>query len=247
MLHMGTSNVTLPMRFLALALLTLILRTSVAQDVVVGINPNNLAIFKSGWYATAGYSHAVINNRKLIRADYRPGLVGGIAYYASPWVRITGDFIYHFPHNGNYALDDVHAYNIDLNTNLVMRAGESNTYFRAIFGASYLNWRGTYVGPNLNDNSKYYFGMELRQQWIAANIGCGFTQAVKGPFVVYGDFKLRFTSENGDLLSISDTSFQLGLQYMLSSLVSEEKQKARAKRKTNSGMPGRTYKWLKKR
>jgi hypothetical protein len=58
---------------------------------------------------------------------------------------------------------------------------------------------------------------------------------------------LRFTSENGDLLSISDTSFQLGLQYMLSSLVSEEKQKARAKRKTNSGMPGRTYKWLKKR
>ncbi|GAB4142162.1 MAG: hypothetical protein Fur0041_17310 [Bacteroidia bacterium] len=218
-----------------------------AQPVVSAVVPAPPR-FRKSVLIGASYTWSVINNRKEIRGQYKPGFNAGLTLNMKPWFAITADYTYHFVHASSPSLDNIRSWNADINGNMIMQIGESDLYFRAIFGLSYLNWKGTFVGPSLNDNNKYYVGLVIPQEWVAFNLGCGVSHYVYKSITGFSDFKMRFTSEKGDLLSISDTAFSLGLRYRIpGKSVKSSDNKPKSGRGRNKGGPGYQYKWLKKR
>lgn len=219
-----------------------------AQDVQNAIPLGAQKKFKPYFTAGAGMSWAVINNRKEVKGKYKPGLNANLAFYSSPWFALSADFNSFFNHDASPSFENISSWNTELNGNLIMGVGQTNLKFKAIFGLSYLSWRATFIGPTLNDQSKFYYGMPLHQQWIAGNLGCGVSQNIGTYFIASFDFRTRFTSEKRDLIGVSDTAFLLGCAWQIHGGKDRENEKENsAKRKTTNGKSGRQYKWLKKR
>lgn len=218
-----------------------------AQDNLTAI-PLGEPEFKPFLTVGAGMSYSVINNRKEVRGKYKPGINTNLTFYTSPWFALSGDYTYFFKHDASPAFEDIHSWNTELNGNLIMGMGQSDFRFKAVFGVSYLNWQATYVGPTLNDQSDYYYGMPLTQEWIAGNLGCGLSKNLGRDFIASFDFRTRMTSEKRDLIGISDTAFMFGFAWHVRNINDAEiKTDDYPNRKTTKGKAGRQYKWLKKR
>jgi hypothetical protein len=207
------------------------------------------------------FAYAVINNRKEIRGQYKPGINASLYYLPRPWFAVVGEYTWYVPHISFPALENIRSWNADLNGHLNMRIGESDLFFHALFGINYLNWRGKYIGPAsfFADDNSYTYGATLRQQWIGVNLGCGFNHPIGKRVTGYADFRVRFVSESVDLFSISDTGFQFGIRVNLIDETSDKDRKkmtekaitvresshSRSKSKRPKGK--RIYRWLKKK
>ncbi len=204
--------------------------------------------FKKHLDPGAAFSYSVINNRKEIRGQYKPGINVSVNYHTRPWFSWSAEYSWFFPHNSSPGLIDINAWNAELNGNLEMGMRATQLKFRTTFGVSYLDWRGTYTGPTLIDKNTYFYGARLRQNWIAGNLGVGFGHRITDEFTGHIDFRIRFTSEKRDLVSISDTAFLFGVQWQpFTGGSATGDRQGNAKRKGSSGKKARVYKWLKNR
>jgi hypothetical protein len=208
---------------------------------------------RKGLNLHADYVYAVINNRYEIFRQYKSGIGVGLVYRSGQWFSLSA-VLTKFQRHDAFALDDCQAWTFDLDGQLSMRLGESDLYFRMIYGAGFTNWKGYYAGPNLNDNYHYYIGKLLNDKFYTANIGWGFShffmrQRLEG----FGDFRLKFASDPRVMFSVRDSQFHFGLRY---SLVMKDGSKdnengrtadGNAKRKTNREKKRRVYKWMKNR
>lgn len=206
------------------------------------------AKFKKHLAPGAAFSYSVINNRKEIRGQYKPGINVNVNYYTRSWFSWSAEYSWFFPHNSSPGLTDINAWNAELNGNLEMGMPATQLKFRTTFGVSYLDWRGTYTGPTLIDKNTYYYGARLRQNWVAGNLGCGFSHPIGSQFTGLFDFRIRVTSQERDLVSISDTAFLFGVKWQpFAAAGGTGDKEGNAKRKGTSGKKSRVYKWLKNR
>lgn len=221
-----------------------------AQVVVQGISTGvEKPVLKPsrGWNIHAAYSYAVINNRYEIKGQYKSGFNAGMVYRFGQWFAVEGTFSRYLRHTAT-SLDNIQSWTADVNGQLSMRIGQSDLYFRTVFGMGYVDWKGTYIGPNLNDNYHYFIGIILKDKFYTGNLGCGFShyfckQRLEG----FGDFRIRFAKDPRVLFTISDTQFLFGVRYSLKRQVSENGIDGNASRKTNSDKRRKVYKWLKNR
>jgi hypothetical protein len=231
---------------LSLFFLSLIASPVFGQETKTGISTSR-KVFKPYLAGGMSLSYSVINNRKEPRGQYKPGVNVNANFYTSPWFSVSGEYTWFFTHSASPAFENIHSWNTEVNGNVLMGIGQTSLMFKALFGVSYMNWSGTFIGPSLNDNNKYSYGMVVKQDWIAGNLGCGMLHPLNKNINASFDFRMRFASEKNDLLSISDTAFLLGIQWKITD--SEEdvrKKSSKGKRKTSGGRSGRMYKWLKK-
>jgi len=191
------------------------------------------------------FDYSVINNRKEVRGSYKAGMNGRIMYLTRSFFGLSGEFTYHFPHNTAPALENIYSWNADINGHFICDVGESDLKFSAILGVDFMDWRGTYVGPSLNDNNKYRYGMLLEQNWIAANMGFGFNHDFGKRVNGFGEFKVRMTTEEGDLFGVCDASFNFGIRLNVLEIRKKEADE-NGKRGRKHRNPGRMYKWLPK-
>lgn len=196
----------------------------------------------------ASFDYAVINNVKEVRGTYKPGLNMRLIYNPRPFFALSGEYTRHLRHNSAPALEGITSWNADLNTHFIMQVGESDLKFAAILGVDLLDWKGTYVGPSLNDNNTYYYGLVLRDRWIAANMGFGFNHDFGKRLNGFGEFKVRMTSQGkDDLFGVRDAAFNFGLRF---NFLEIQKQTDNAKGKTDKPrrrkIAGRKYNWLPK-
>lgn len=226
------------------------------QEVVQGISTGPAGNLQAdplpGWNVHVAYTYAVVNNRYEVQRQYKPGIGLGAVYRFGQWFSLEGAFSRYQRHNA-LSLEDIQSWTADLNAQLSMRIGKSDLYFRMIFGGGYVDWKGYYVGPNLNDNYHYYFGKLLKDQFYTANIGWGFghyfcKQRLEG----FSDFRVRFAADPRVMFSIRDTQIQIGLRYSLYREHNDDKDKANGKsgnasRRPNSEKKRRVYKWMKNR
>lgn len=222
-----------------------------AQEVVQGIPSAGPGISHAqplpGWNIHVGYSYGVIDNRYEIEHQYKSGMGFGAVYRWGQWFSVEGIFTRYQRHVA-LSLDDIQAWTADLNGQLSMRIGQSDLYFRMIFGVGYVDWKGYFVGPNLNDNYHYYYGKLLKDQFYTGNIGWGFAhyfckQRLEG----FGDFRMRFAADPRVMFSIRDTQFQFGFRYSLYREKTEGQKSGNATRKPNREKKRKQYKWLKNR
>ncbi|HET6992573.1 MAG TPA: hypothetical protein VFJ43_14665, partial [Bacteroidia bacterium] len=147
--------------------------------------------------------------------------------------------------------DNIKSWNTELNGIFSFGMATSDLKFRFVFGMCYLNWTGTFVGPNVNDNKSWYYGKIITQDWVGANLGFGFAHPIGKSFSGYIDFRTRFASEQGDLISISDTAFLFGMKWDPLMSIAENRntsdKDSKNHRKSGSQRPPHIYKWLKKR
>lgn len=196
----------------------------------------------------AAFSYAVINNRLEVRGQYKPGVNFNLNYCTHPWFAWSTELNYYFPHTSSPGLADIHAWNAELNGNFLMSMVSSDLKFRMVFGASYLNWKGTYVGPDLTDNHSWYIGKLIKQDWVGGNLGFGFSHTIGHQFMGYADFRMRFASDKKDLIGISDTAFLFGLKWEPNFLSFSNGDDKKHGKKPNPNSRGSfRYKWLKKR
>ncbi|CAN5139132.1 hypothetical protein BH09BAC5_BH09BAC5_08980 [soil metagenome] len=196
--------------------------------------------FKKHFAVGSAFSYSVINNRKEIRGQYKPGLNFNADFYTHSWFFWSGEYSYFFKHNSSPGFENINSWNTELNGNLLMGVTTSSLKFRFIFGMNYLNWKGTYVGPDVVDDKTWYIGKEIDQQWVGFNLGFGLMYPLGNHITSYADFRMRFASEKRDLISISDTSFNVGFQFNPFSSVENST-------KSKNAHPSHIYKWLKKR
>ncbi len=208
----------------------------------------------------ASFDYAVINNVKEVRGAYKPGFNMRLIYNPRPFFALSGEFTTHARHNSAPALDNITAWNADLNTHFIMQVGESDLKFAAILGVGMLDWKGTYVGPSLNDNNTYYYGLVLRDSWIAANMGFGFNHDFGKRFNGFGEFKVRMTSQGkDDLFGVRDAAFNFGVRFNFLEIQKQSDNRngstvkngdTNAKGKTDKTrrrkIAGRKYNWLPK-
>ncbi|MCA6362474.1 MAG: hypothetical protein IM638_05515 [Bacteroidetes bacterium] len=214
----------------------------------------------------AAISFAVINNRQEVRGLYKPGVNMNLLYLHRPWFGISGEFTHHFRHDAAPAIARIDSWNADLNGYLIMRIGESETFFNAIFGVGYMYWNGVYVGPNSahTDFANFTYGMNIRQTWVGGNLGAGFSYQLTKRLNGYANFKVQFASGGNDFVSISDTGFQFGVRADLSKkdksldaaskdqkdrgiALNDRSTSYKAKKKGAKGKSKWKYRWLKRR
>jgi hypothetical protein len=225
------------------------LSSSKAQEVVQGITGAEVQHLDPipGWNIHVGYSYAVIDNHYEILEQYKSGLGLGAVYRWGQWFSLEGVFTRYKNHNA-LSLDNIQAWTVDLNGQLSMRIAQSDLYFRIIFGGGYVDWKGYFVGPNLNDNYHYYKGKLLKDQFGTCNLGWGFAHYFYGQRLEgFGDFRMRFAADRKVLFSICDTQINMGLRYSLSSGDKDDGKSSSASRKTNREKKRKQYKWLKNR
>jgi len=234
----------------ALLFLFVFATESKAQQVVQGIasgGADNHLQPLPGWNIHVGYSYAVIDDHYEILRQYKPGLGMGVVYRWGQWFSIEGVFTRYKRHIA-LSLEDCQAWTLDVNGQLSMRIGKSDLYFRMIFGGGYVDWKGRFVGPNLNDNYHYYYGKLLKDQFYAGNIGWGFAHYFCGQRLEgFGDFRMRIAADHRVMFSICDTQFNFGLRYSLYREDKEDGKTANASRKANREKKRKQYKWLKNR
>src|ERR1041385_7298282 len=131
--------------------------------------------FKKHLAVGSAFSYAVINNRLEMRGQFKPGVNFNLNYCTKPWFRWSMEYSYYFPHNSSPGLANIHAWNTELNGNFQMNVAHSDLLVRFVFGASYLDWKGTYVGPDLTDNHTWYIGKLITQNWVGGNLAIGFS------------------------------------------------------------------------
>ncbi len=218
-----------------------------AQEAQMGISTAPKK-FKKHISPGAAFSYSVINNRLEVRGQYKPGMNFSMNYWTKPWFAWSTEYTYFFNHNSSPGLADIHSWNTEVNGNFQMGIGGSDLLCRMIFGLTYLNWKGTYVGPDLTDNSSWYIGKLIKQDWVGGNLGIGFSHKIGNQFSGYADFRMRFASEQKDVISISDTAFLFGVKWdpKFSQSVSGKDQNHGKKSGSNNRGAFR-YKWLKKR
>jgi hypothetical protein len=221
------------------------------QNTVVGVVSNSDATVKrvrsKTIAAQCGLSYSVINNRYETRALYKPGLNLGLVRRFSPWFALELGFNRYFRHDA-LSLADIQSWSADLNGQLSMKIGESDLYFRTIFGVGYVDWKGYYVGPNLNDNYHYYYGKLLNDRFLNANLGWGFSHMfMKQRLEGFSDFRLRIAKDPRVLFSITDTAFLFGIRYTLLDSDNQNEKQGKADRKGNKNKKSHVYKWLKNR
>ena len=169
--------------------------------------------FHKHFAPSAAFSYSVINNRKEVRGQYKPGINVGLSYVTHPWFAWSAEYSWFFKHNSSPGFENINAWNTELNGNLLMGMANSDLKFRFLFGMNYMKWSGTFVGPSLNDNQGWYVGKTINQDWVGGNMGVGFDHHFGNYFEGYIDFRIRFASEKRDLISISDTAFNFGLKW----------------------------------
>ncbi len=212
-----------------------------AQNTKAAIVPAKPYVpkFRKHLAVSSAFSYSVINNRKEIRGQYKPGINVGIGFYTKPWFYWSGEYSYFFKHNSSPGFENINAWNTEFNGNMLMGTTTNDLKFRFLFGLTYMQWKGTFVGPDVTDDKTWYIGKLIEQNWVGGNLGAGFSHPFGKCFNGYADFRMRFASQDKDLISISDTSINLGIQF---NPYSFEKQK-----KSKSAHPSRLYRWLKKR
>jgi hypothetical protein len=216
-----------------------------SQEVHTGITTGKDE-FKPHWRIGPAFTYSVVNNRKEARGEYKPGIGGHACFYTSPWFSVSAEYSWFVPHAAGPAFADIHSWNAETNGNLFMKIGETDLFFKTLFGVSYMQWSGIYVGPTLNDNHKYYPGLKVEQSWFAGNLGCGVAYDLNAHVRTNLDFRMRFATEQRDLVSISDTGFFLGFDWDLKATDKKSQHKKNSgKRKTTKPRGGRLYKWLK--
>lgn len=202
---------------------------------------------RKGWNLHTDYVYAVINNRYEIERQYKSGIGLGLVYRSGQWFSLSAVFT-KFQNHDVLSLDNCQAWNFDVDGQLSMKIAQSDLYFRMIYGVGYVNWKGYYVGPNLNDNNHYYIGKLLDDKFYTANIGWGFShhfcrQRLEG----FGDFRLKFAADSRVMFSIRDTQFHFGMRYSLAREKKEPVKDGNAKRKPNREKKRKVYKWMKDR
>jgi hypothetical protein len=204
--------------------------------------------FHKHFAPSAAFSYSVINNRKEVRGQYKPGINVGLSYVTHPWFAWSAEYSWFFKHNSSPGFENINAWNTELNGNLLMGMANSDLKFRFLFGMNYMKWSGTFVGPSLNDNQGWYVGKTINQDWVGGNMGVGFDHHFGNYFEGYIDFRIRFASEKRDLISISDTAFNFGLKWSPpNTFVKVDKNGKPQKKKNSSQGSSRIYKWLKRR
>lgn len=197
---------------------------------------------------SAAFSYSVINNRKEIRGQYKPGINVGLHFVTRPWFSWSAEYSYFFKHNSSPGFEGIQSWNAELNGNFAMGIANSDLKFRFVFGGNYLKWSGTFVGPSLNDNLGWYEGKIINQDWVGANLGVGFEHPIGNYMLGYIDFRIRFASEEKDLVSISDTSFNFGLRWSPpNKFLPAKKNNNSHKKNSKHSNQSRIYKWLNRR
>ncbi|TND09409.1 MAG: hypothetical protein FD123_1215 [Bacteroidetes bacterium] len=195
----------------------------------------------------AAFDYSVINNRKEVRGQYKPGINLRMMYLTRSFFGISAEYTHHVKHNTVPALRNITSWNADLNGHFICNIGESDLKFTALFGVDYLRWEGTYVGPSLNDNNKYYYGMILRNRWIGANMGCGFSHDITKRVHGFGEFKVRMATEGkDDLFGVADASFNFGVRVNILEIGEKDENSEKSHRERRHTNPNRKYKWLPK-
>ncbi len=219
----------------------------VVQGLATGPKPPEKKEAKRSLAMQAGLSYSVINNHFETNALYKPGLNLGLVHRISPWFALEGTFTRFLRHDA-ISLGDIQSWNVDLNGQLSMQIGESDLYFRTIFGVGYIDWKGYYVGPNLNDNYHYYYGKLLNDRFFTGNLGWGFSHKfMKQRLEGFGDFRLRFAGDKKVVFSIVDTGFLFGLRYNIPNPVRTLESGKANGRKTAKQKNSRMYRWVKNR
>lgn len=195
----------------------------------------------------ADYVYGVIDNRYEVERQYKSGIGVGLVYRTGQWFSVSA-VLTKFQRHDALSLRDCQGWSFDVDGQLTMRLGQSDLYFRMIYGAGYTDWKGYYVGPNLNDNYHYYIGKLLKDQFYTGNIGWGFShffcrQRMEG----FGDFRLKFAADPRVMFSVRDSQFHFGVRYHIGLSGREGTKDGNAKRKTNSERKRRVYKWMKDR
>jgi hypothetical protein len=228
--------------FLNAALAFTVLSISLgAQNSHIGYTPSKPPApkFKKHFALSSAFSYSVINNRKEVRGQYKPGINAGLNFYTKPWFYWSGEYTYFFRHSSSPGFENINSWNTELNGNLLMGAATTDLKFRFIFGVTYMQWDGIFVGPDVADDKTWYIGKLIEQDWVGATLGAGFSHPFGNYFNGYADFRMRFASQEKDLVSISDTAFNFGVQFNPYSI---EK-----KKKSKNARPSRFYRWVKKR
>lgn len=223
-----------------------ILSAQEVQGIATG-NPDAKLGPLKGLSLHAEYVYAVINNRYEIQRQYKSGIGVGLVYRTGQWFSISG-VLNKFQKHDALSLVDCQGWSFDMDANLTMRLAKSDMYFRVIYGIGYTDWKGTYVGPNLNDNYHYYFGKLLKDQYYTANLGWGFShffyrQRMEG----FGDFRVKFAADPRVMFSVRDTQFHFGVRYHLLPNKLKSEKDSNATRKPNREKKRRVYKWMKNR
>lgn len=193
------------------------------------------------------FDYSVINNRMEVRGQYKPGINFRLMGFAKPWFAVSGEFTQHFVHPSSPGLMDIHSWNSDVNCHFITSLGETDMKFTALFGAGYLNWAGTYIGPLLHDNSKYTYGMRIKQDFVTVNLGFGFSHDIWKHAVGFGEFKVRMASEgkrNDDLFSVVDAAINLGARISFGTVGETNTDPKGQKNNHRFRRPGRLYRWL---
>lgn len=193
------------------------------------------------------YTYSLINNRYETRGVFKSGMNAGVLWRTAPWFGIEGTFNKYLRHQA-FSLDNIQAWNAEANAMFLMKLGETNLHFDLVFGAGFTDWKGYYIGPNLNDNYHYYIGKLLNDRFVTGNIGWGFSYGfLKHKLMAFGNFRLRFATDPKVVFGIIDAQYTFGLRYGLKSKNWERSRKSEANRKTNKGGRPRVYKWVKDR
>jgi hypothetical protein len=193
------------------------------------------------------YAYALINNRYETRGIFKGGFNAGLLWRTAPWFGIEGSFN-RFKRHEAFSLGDIQSWNAEINGMFLMKLGETNLHFDLIFGAGYTDWKGYYIGPNLNDNYHYYIGKLLNDRFLTGNIGWGFSYGfLKQKMIAFGNFRLRFASDPKVVFGIIDAQYTFGIRYGLKSKDWSRSKKSNANRRTQTGGRPRVYKWVKDR
>jgi hypothetical protein len=224
-----------------------VLSAQEVQGIAVSGEPDYKPGPNKGFSFNAEYVYGVINNRYEIERQYKSGIGIGILYRTGQWFSVSA-VLTKFQRHDARSLENCQAWSFDMDGQLTMRLGQSDLYFRMLYGVGFTDWKGYYVGPNLNDNYHYYIGKLLKDKFYTANIGWGFSHFFYGQRMEgFGDFRLKFAADPRVMFSIRDSQFHFGVRYHLGRFYQESTTDGNAKRKTNREKKRRQYKWMKNR
>jgi hypothetical protein len=192
------------------------------------------------------YYYSTINNwQELPSTHLHSGIGATVAFQFRPFFYVEAASTVFLPHHSIPSFDNVHSWNQELNGNFVLPFGDETGCIRAFFGIAHLDWKGNYTGHGLNGSTPYVPGLLLKYQFLEGTIGLGFTKMIGDDFFIDFDIRMRVASED-NVYGLTETALHLGFRFAPQLKINTDDTETK-KPKTESGMPGRKYKWLKRK
>ena len=184
------------------------------------------------------------------------GIGGTVTFQVSPLFYLEGSSTFFLVHS-NPSFTNIHSWNQELNGNIEMPLDDETSCIRFLFGIAHLDWKGNYTGHGFSGSIHYVEGRVLKYQIPEMTIGMGFTKMIGNKSFLDFDVRMRIAEENQEF-GLTETAFQIGFRFAPrldedgtdttpASWETNDDNSKTKKSKTENGMPGRKYKWLKRK